>query len=223
MQDGAWDDNPTVPLYRTAGRTLGLAGLGNIGQAVARKMGGWGLKLLASDPFAEPDRAKELGVRLVALDTLPREADYVSLHVPLLPETRHLISRRELALMKPSAILINTARGPVLDTEALVAALDAGGLAQAGLDVFEEEPHPPNSPLRRHPRVILSDHVAWYSGESQAELQRTAAEEAVRVCTGGLPLAIANPEVLRSLGRFSEWTPNSNARWQLKRLAGDFP
>jgi D-3-phosphoglycerate dehydrogenase / 2-oxoglutarate reductase len=226
MQSGAWDINPSQALYRTAGRTLGLIGLGNIGQAVARKMGGWGLKLLATDPFIEPARAKELGVDLVPLDTLLGEADYVSLHVPLLPETRHLIGHRELALMKPNAILINTARGPVVDTDALLTALQAGRLAQAGLDVFEEEPPAPESPLRKHPRIVVSDHVAWYSEESQAELRRTTAEEVVRVCTGGLPLAIANPDVLRALGRFSEWVPNSNARWQLKRLsalAGNFP
>jgi D-3-phosphoglycerate dehydrogenase len=219
MERDAWDFNPLEPLYRTAGRTLGLVGLGNIGEAVARKLGGWGMRLLATDPFIEPQCARELGVTLVDLDTLLRQSDYVSLHVPLLPETRHLISHRELALMKPGAVLINTARGPVLDNDALVDALQSGRLAQAGLDVFEEEPLPPNSPLRRHPRIIVSDHVAWYSEESQAELQRTAAEEIVRVCTGGLPLAVANPEVLRRLGRFLEWKPNSNARWQLKRLS----
>jgi D-3-phosphoglycerate dehydrogenase len=120
--------------------------------------------------------------------------------------------------MKPTAILVNTARGPVLDTRALITALDAGHLAQAGLDVFEEEPPSADSPLRKDPRIILSDHVAWYSEESQTELKITAAQEVVRVCTGGLPLAIANPEVLKSLGRFSDWEPNYNARWQMKRL-----
>jgi D-3-phosphoglycerate dehydrogenase len=218
MNHGAWDPNPLEPLYRTAGRTLGLVGFGNIAQAVARKMSGWGMRLLATDPFVEPDCAREHGVSLVELDVLLRESDYISLHVPLLPETRHLISRRELALIKPGAMLINTARGPVLDNDALVEVLQTGRVGQAGLDVFEEEPLPLDSPLRRHARVTVSDHIAWYSEESQAELQRTAAEEIVRVCTGGLPLAVANPEVLRRLGRFSDWKPNSNARWQLKRL-----
>jgi D-3-phosphoglycerate dehydrogenase len=219
LQRGAWEFNPLEPLYRIAGRTLGLIGFGNIGQAVARKMGGWGLRRLATDPFVDPARAQELGVDLVPLDTLLRESDYISLHVPLLPETRHLISHRELALTKPSAILINTARGPVLDNAALIAALEHGRLAQSGLDVFEHEPPSIDSPLRRDPRIVLSDHVAWYSEESQVELRITAAEEAVRACTGGLPLAIANPEVLHRLGRFSEWVPNDNARWQLKRVA----
>jgi D-3-phosphoglycerate dehydrogenase len=92
-------------------------------------------------------------------------------------------------------------------------------VSAAGLDVFEAEPLPPDSPLRRQERIILTNHTAWYSEESQAELQRTVAEEAVRVCTGGLPRAIANPEVLHRLGRFAEWTPTENARWRWKRAA----
>jgi D-3-phosphoglycerate dehydrogenase len=219
MSRGAWDTNPLEKLYRTRGRTLGLIGLGNIGQAVARKMIGWDMRLLATDPFVDPARAKELGVELTDLDALLRSSDYVSLHIPLLPETRHLISRRELALMKPGAILINTARGPVLDNQALLESLDSGHLGGAGVDVFENEPPPVDSRLRSHPRLIVSDHVAWYSEESQIELKITAAEEVVRVCTGGLPLAVANPEVLKRLGRFQEWVPNYNARWQLARLA----
>jgi D-3-phosphoglycerate dehydrogenase len=218
LERGGWDDNPPEPIHRVAGRTLGLVGLGNIGQAVARKLTGWGLRLVATDPYVDPARAETLGVKLVDLDTVCRGSDYISLHVPSLPETRHLIGARELALMKPGAILVNTARGAVVDLQALVAALDERRLACAGLDVFEEEP-PPRSPrLRSHPRLILTDHVAWYSEESQTELKVTAAEEAVRVCTGGLPRSLSNPEVLHRLGRWAEWTPNDTVRWQLKRL-----
>jgi D-3-phosphoglycerate dehydrogenase len=96
---GGWDVNPVEPIWRVAGRTLGLVGLGNIGQLVARKMSGWGVNLLANDPFVEKSRADALGVKLVDLETLCREADYISLHVPLLPETRHLISQKEFAWM----------------------------------------------------------------------------------------------------------------------------
>lgn len=213
-----WDINPAEPIFRMRGRALGLVGLGNLGRAMARKVSGWGLRLLATDPYLEAERAAELGVALVDLETLCRQSDYISLHVPLLPETRHLIGARQLALMKPGAVLINTARGQVLDTAALGAALDQGRLAAAGLDVFETEPLPADSPLRRHPRVILTDHVAWYSEESQAELRQTVAEEAVRVCQGGLPRSLANPEVLGRLGRFAEWEMNDTVRWQLKRL-----
>jgi D-3-phosphoglycerate dehydrogenase len=219
VERGGWDVNPVEPIWRVAGRTLGLVGLGNIGQLVARKMSGWGVNLLANDPFVEKSRADALGVKLVDLETLCREADYISLHVPLLPETRHLISQKELAWMKPGVILINTARGPVVDTKALLVALREGRIARAALDVFEDEPPPPDSPLRMHARVVLTDHVAWYSEESQIELKMTAAQEAVRVCTGGLPLSLANPAVLGRLGRLEEWSPNDTVKWQLKRLA----
>lgn len=218
ISQGGWDVNPSEKMWRTAGRTIGLVGLGNIGQAVARKLQGWRMKLLATDPFVDPARAKALGVALVDLPSLLRESDFVSLHVPLLPETRHLVSAEQFAAMKPGAILINTARGPVVDTRALLQALDSGKLVQAALDVFEEEPIPLNSPLRTHPKLILSDHIAWYSEESEEELKITAAEETVRVCTGGLPRSLANPEVLMKLGRWNEWTPNDTVRWQMKRL-----
>jgi D-3-phosphoglycerate dehydrogenase / 2-oxoglutarate reductase len=136
----------------------------------------------------------------------------------LLPETNHLIGSRTLPLMRRGAIVINTARGAVVDGAALLAAVETEQLAGAGLDVFEEEPLPVESPLRRHPRIVVTDHVAWYSEESQVQLQTTAAEELARVCTGGLPTSLANPEVLHRLGRFAEWTPSDNVRWQLKRM-----
>jgi D-3-phosphoglycerate dehydrogenase / 2-oxoglutarate reductase len=120
--------------------------------------------------------------------------------------------------MKPETILINTSRGPVVDTKALIPALDAGRPGRVALDVFEEEPLPPDSPLRRDSRIVLSDHVAWYSEESQAELQKTAAQEIARVCTGQLPRSIANPELI--LIR-QELTPLNQIRgvdWQMERL-----
>jgi D-3-phosphoglycerate dehydrogenase len=219
VQRGAWDVHRSDAIYRLAGRSLGLVGLGKIGGVVARKLRGWDLQVLATDPYVEPERAQSVGVELVPLETLFRKSDYVSLHCPLLPETQHLVNRESLALMRPGGILVNTARGSVVDTSALVQALDEGRLAGAGLDVFEEEPLPPSSLLRRHASVVLTDHTAWYSEESQLQLQRTAAEEVVRVCTGRLPLSLANPEVLHRLGRFKEWTPSDEARWRLKRLA----
>jgi D-3-phosphoglycerate dehydrogenase len=219
MRSGSWDVHRADPIYRMAGRTLGLIGLGKIGGAVARKLQSWDLQVLAVDPYVEPERAESLGVQLVDLETLLRNSDYVSLHCPSLPETRHLIKSDTLAIMKPGAILINTSRGAVVDSAALLQALAGGKLGGAGLDVFEEEPLAAASPLRRHPSIVVTDHTAWYSEESQVQLQQTAAQEIVRVCTGGLPLAVANPEVLHRLGRFKEWTPNPEARWQLKRLS----
>jgi D-3-phosphoglycerate dehydrogenase / 2-oxoglutarate reductase len=216
---GGWSQNPFFRANRMAGRTLGILGLGNIGSTLARKLGGWGMRLLASDPFVEPEHAASVGVTLVDRDTLICESDYISLHLPLLPETHHLIGERAFALMKPGVILVNTARGPIVDEDALLAALEGGQVAAAGLDVFEQEPLAADSPLRQHPRLLLSNHAAWYSEDAEAELHRSVAEDAVRVCTGGLPLALANPEVLHKLGRFREWQPTWNARWRWKRAA----
>jgi D-3-phosphoglycerate dehydrogenase / 2-oxoglutarate reductase len=218
LRAGGWDVHRDERIHRMAGRTLGLVGLGGIGRAVARKMSGWGMELLAADPFVDAGVAAGLGVELTDFDTLCRRSDYVSLHCPLLPETRRLVDARAFSLMKPGAVLVNTARGPLEDGAALAAALDAGTLAGAALDVFEEEPLPADSPLRRHEKVVVTDHTAWYSEESQVELQRTAAEEIVRVCSGGLPRSLANPLVLKRLGRWDEWVPAENMRWQLKRL-----
>jgi D-3-phosphoglycerate dehydrogenase len=218
MELGAWDVHRNEPIYRMEGKTIGLVGLGKIGQGMARKLSGWGLRVLAADPFVEETKAQSLGVRLVSFEELCRESDFVSLHVPLLPETRHLINPQTLQWMKRGVILVNTARGPVIDLKALLGALSSGQVAWAGLDVFEEEPLPADSPFRAHPRVVVSDHTAWYSEESQVQLQQTVAREVARVCTGGLPESLANPEVLKRLGRWEEWTPSETVLWQLKRL-----
>ena len=218
LRAGGWDVRRGEAIHRMAGRTLGIVGLGGIGRSVARKMAGWGLRLVAADPFVEPAVASDLGVELVDFDTLCRESDFVSLHCPLLPETRHLVGRRALSLMRPGAVLVNTARGPLVDTTSLLAALDDGRLSGAALDVFEDEPLPADSPLRRHDKVVLTDHTAWYSEESQVELQHKAADAIVAVCSGGLPGSLANPTVLKRLGRWDEWQPAENMRWQLKRL-----
>jgi D-3-phosphoglycerate dehydrogenase / 2-oxoglutarate reductase len=218
MGQGSWDVHRDDPIFRTTGKTLGIIGFGNIGRAVAQKLTGWGLRIIAFDPYFEKSRTDALRVQFVDFETLCRESDYISLHCPLLPETHHLIDDRAFSLMKPGSILINTARGPVIDSQALLSALDENQLAAAALDVFEEEPLPKKSPLRNHPRLVVTDHTAWYSEESQLQLQKTAAEEIARVCSGGLPLSLANPEVLRRLGRWNEWTPPDNIVWQLRRV-----
>jgi len=219
LRAGGWNVHEGDPIYRLAGKTLGIVGLGTLGQAVAQKMQGWNLRLLGTDPFIEPKIAQALNVKLVPLETLLHESDFVSLHVPLLPETKHLINASTLAQMKRGAILVNTARGPVVSGNDLLRALDQGQLSCAALDVFEEEPPSKDSLLRSHPRLLVTDHTAWYSEESQLELQRRAGEEIARCCTGGLPEAIANPEVLQKLGRVAEWKPNHLARWQARRTA----
>ena len=217
MREGGWDLHRTDPVFRLSGKTIGLIGLGTLGQAVAQKLRTWNLRLIATDPYLDPHIATTLEVELVPLDTLLPQVDILSLHVPLLPETTHLINDHTLAAIKRGAILINTARGPVVDGGALLRALNSGQLSCAALDVFEHEPLAPDSGLRRHGRLIVTDHMAWYSEESQIELQQRAAREVVRACTGTLPEAIANPEVLVNLGRSSEWAPNTLALWQGRR------
>src|SRR5262249_52763620 len=129
VRRGAWDVHRSDPIHRLAGRTLGLVGLGKIGCAVARKLRGWDLQILATDPYVEPARAQSMGVELVPVETLFRKSDYISLHCPLLPETHHFVNPESLALMRPGAILVNTARGSVVDTSALLQALEEGRLA----------------------------------------------------------------------------------------------
>jgi D-3-phosphoglycerate dehydrogenase len=217
MREGGWDVHRAAPVHRLAGKTLGIIGLGTLGQAVARKLQSWDLRMIATDPYVPAAIARELNVELCSLEDLLSRADLISLHVPLLPETTHLIRGETIQRMKPGAILVNTARGAVVNGTDLLAALDSGQISMAALDVFEEEPLRRESPLRRHPRLIVTDHTAWYSEESQRELQRRAAEEVVRCCSGGLPRAIANPAVLDVLNRRHEWEPNYPAQWQAQR------
>lgn len=218
MREGGWDVKRPVPIRRVRGRTLGVLGFGNIGQMFVQKMKGWGLEVLVSDPHVDPSSVSSAGAELVEFSELCRRADYISLHAPLTEETRHIINADTLALMKSETILVNTSRGGLVDTQALLDALDRKQILVAGLDVFEEEPPPAEHPLRSHPRLVLSDHMGWHSLESQVELQSTVAEEVVRVCTGGVPQSLANPELIDQTGRFAEWQPVESMIWQLKRL-----
>lgn len=218
VRRGRWDVHAGDPIYRLAGQTVGLIGFGTLGQTVARKLQGWNLHLCATDPYVDPGIAERLNVKLVPFETLLRTSDIVSVHAPLLPETTHLMNDAAFALMKPGAVFVNTARGAIVDEAALLRALERKQLNCAGLDVCEREPLPSDSPLRSHPRIVVTDHIAWYSEESQLDLQRAAAQEVARVCAGKLPEAIANPEVLKKLGRTTEWTPNHLAIWQARRL-----
>jgi D-3-phosphoglycerate dehydrogenase / 2-oxoglutarate reductase len=218
VAQGSWDVHREEPIYRIGGKTIGIVGLGSIGSAVARKLSGWDLTILVADPYVDPQRARDLSVELVDFETLCRRSHFITLHAPLLAETRHLLDAKSFERMPPGAIVVNTARGGLVDSEALVRMLDRGHIAAAGLDVFETEPLPAGSPLRGHPRLVLTDHTAWYSEDSQGDLQRTAAEEMARVCRGGLPRSVANPQVIQRLGRTGEWQPGDNMRWQLQRL-----
>lgn len=181
---------------RVAGSTLGIIGFGRIGSRVAQRMRGWDLRILACDPYVGEDRVQRYGAELVSLDELLQASDFISMHVPLTPETHHLIGRRELALCKPSAILVNDARGQVVDQAALVEALREGRLWAAGLDVFESEPLPDDSSLLSLENVVLTPHAAAYSPQSRADLYALMCEIGSDVAQGRTPRFVVNPEVL---------------------------
>jgi D-3-phosphoglycerate dehydrogenase / 2-oxoglutarate reductase len=194
---GRWEMSATVPIYRLRGRVLGLVGFGRIPQLVAPKAQSFGLKVVTYDPFVPQDIATTAGVDRVDFAELVKVSDYISIHTPLMPETKRLFNAQVFRQTKPTAYLINTARGPIVDEEALAHALDAGQLAGAALDVLSQEP-PTASPLLGRNNVILTPHMSFYSVESLVELQTKAAEEVVRVLTGQTPRSPVNPEALKS-------------------------
>jgi len=181
---------------RVAGETLGLLSFGNIAQAVARRGQGFDMEVIAYDPYVEPAAAARHGVALVPLDELLRRSDYISVHTPLVDETRGLIGARELALMKPGAYLVITSRGGIVDEAALGDALAAGQLAGAGIDVWVHEPVTADNPLLAYDNVLASSHHAWYSDVSPALLRRRTVEAAADVLAGVMPRSVVNPEVL---------------------------
>jgi D-3-phosphoglycerate dehydrogenase len=192
VQAGLWDVNRYTPIGRLAGRTLGIVGLGRIGSAVAAKARPFGMRRVAHDPYRPADYFAERDVEPLALDDLLRAADFVSVNAPLTAETRHLIGARELARMRPTALLVNTARGGLVDGAALARALREGQIAGAALDVLETEPMPPHDPLLGLPNCLVTPHAAWYSEEASHALKRLAAEEAARLVTGQPPRCPVN-------------------------------
>ena len=183
-QRGVWSVEPAKPVGRLRGRTLGIVGLGRIGSLTARKAQAFGIQIIAHDPYRPMHEFAERNVGRASFDELLQTSDYISIHAPLSPETRHLIGERELGLMKPTAFLINTARGGLVDTLALARALQAGQIAGAALDVTETEPIPRDHPLLGLGNCLITPHAAWYSDESAAALQRLAGEEAARILLG---------------------------------------
>jgi glyoxylate reductase len=177
------------------GATLGIAGMGQIGQAVARRARGFGMRILYTDEVARPQSEAETGAQRVDKDTLVREADFLTLHVPLTPHTRHFIGARELAMMKPTAWLINTSRGPVVDQRALAEALAAGRPAGAALDVTDPEPIPMDDPLLRLPNVILAPHIASASLATRSKMADMAVDNLLAALAGRRPPHCVNPEV----------------------------
>jgi D-3-phosphoglycerate dehydrogenase len=172
-----------MPAFRDS--VVGFLGLGRIGEAVLRRLKPFGFRFAAYDPYLASDRAAALGVeRYASLESFLPAVDALSLHAPSTRETRHCINDRSISLMKPSCVVVNTARGDLIDTVALANALGKGAIAAAALDVFESEPLPATSPLRTAPNCLLTPHSAWYSDSSITRLQELAADEIRRALTG---------------------------------------
>jgi len=191
---GEWGIGQNQPVPGSLGGVLGLIGFGRIARKALQKFRALGFgSCLVADPAVTADEAAAFDVRLADIDEICASADLISLHAPLTEETRHLIDERRIGLMKPTAILVNVARGGIMDESAVADALVAGRLFGAGIDVFEVEPPSTENPLFHAPNVVLSDHTAWYSEQTVRELQSKAAAEALRVLEGGAPIHWVNP------------------------------
>ncbi|NLT73020.1 MAG: C-terminal binding protein [Chloroflexi bacterium] len=177
---------------RIRGATLGIIGLGPIGRRVVQSVSGWDLRVLAYDPYLSQEQADSVGVKLVSLEELLGQSDFISIHCPLTRQTHHLLNHETLAFVKPGCVLVNDSRGPVIDEGALIAALEDGRLWAAGLDVTEEEPLPEDSPLRSLDNVVLTPHVAAYSPESRIDLYEEICAVCADVIQGRIPRPLVN-------------------------------
>jgi len=189
---------PTMMLgHDVYGKVLGIIGLGRIGYAVAKRAKGFNMRVLYYDVVRREQAEKELGVEYASMERILKESDFVSIHVPLTPETRGLIGEKELRMMKKTAVLVNTARGPVVDQKALAKALEEGWIAAAGLDVFEKEPIDPDDPLLKLKNVVLTPHIASASHDTRNKMAELTAEGIIKVLKGERPDNLCNPDVLK--------------------------
>lgn len=198
VKAGVWDLRMMGPIWRLRGRVLGIIGLGSIGKALARKVEGIGLQVIAYDPYISPEAAQEVSAELVELDHLLAHSDFISLNVSLNEQTRWMINSDTLGKMKRGAYLINVARGGLVDLDALEKALREGHLAGAAIDVLEEEPPTRILPILHMPQVIVTPHIGFLSEEADLESQIRPVKEVVRALSGQLPESIVNRDVLKS-------------------------
>ena len=175
------------PLYRTEGKTLGLVGFGRIARVIAKKMAGFGLNIITSDPMINEEEVRKLNVTAVTFDELLERSDYISIHCPLIASTRHMFDRKAFMKMKDTAVFINTARGGIVNEGDLLWALENHVIGMAGLDVTETEPIPMDHPLLKLDNAVVTPHAAWYTEESIKSLQLKVAQEVARVLRGELP------------------------------------
>lgn len=198
IKAGVWDFARTRPLGQCAGRIFGVVGMGEIGRATAKKAAGLGFKVVCWSRSLKPGRRTPEGYDILDYEELLRTSDVVSFNCALAPQTRHMLDEERIALMKPTAVVVNTSRGPVIDTLALARALEEGRLWGAGIDVFESEPVDPGHPLLHAPHTVLSAHAAYWSEESARELRTRCATAAIDVVLGRTPADCLNPEALKS-------------------------
>jgi D-3-phosphoglycerate dehydrogenase len=194
IRAGGWGESPLRPIPRVSTLTVGVYGFGRIGRAVAARVRAFGCPVIACDPYLAAEVFAEQGVERVDREELLARSDLVTLHMPLTAETRGLLGAEAFARMKPGALLVNAARGAVVDTPSLVRALDNGRIAGAALDVLDVEPMPADHPLVNRPNVIVTGHLAWYSEHSMRQLKRSAGEECARVLRGEPPKNRVNPD-----------------------------
>lgn len=195
VRRGVWDRDLAMPRYHIKSHTLGVIGFGHIARAVVRKVRGFELRVLVADPFVDESIMKELGAEKADLDTVLSEAEFVTVHTPLMESTHHLIGAREFGLMKPTAVFINTSRGPVVDEAALYEALTSGQIAAAGLDVTEKEPPDTDNSLLQLPNVVVTPHIAPYSDIYQDEMWRLSVDTVLDFAGGRWPRSYVNRDV----------------------------
>ena len=184
---GQWDFSRVIPVRRFSNTTAGIVGCGRIGSLVVQMLRGFGIQVKVHDPYLSERRQAELGVRCVSLEEVLRDADMVTIHPSLSRETQYMIGERELRMMKPTAILVNTARGAIVQADALAKACREGWIAGAGIDVFEKEPPEADFVLRGLPNVILTPHLAWYSEDAGWSIREKIMEDITRFLEGRLP------------------------------------
>ena len=217
-RQGQWSENPRLTgeyqetVRRIAGHTVGIIGFGNIGRAFATRIRGFGpARILAADPYVGQTTADLYGVQMVDLDTLLRESDYMTVHASLTSESRHILDSEAFAKMRPTALVVNCARGPLIDEVALQVALKSGQIEAAAIDVTEVEPVDPESPLLGIPNLIITPHTAGYSPKFLEECPILQAESVINVLTGKKPHGLANPEVIKSIAVMRATNPG---RWE---------
>jgi D-3-phosphoglycerate dehydrogenase len=206
VRQGIWDRSLAFPIHKFRGQVLGLLSFGNIARTLVPKAQAFGFQIIAYDPYVFQEAANPYGVKMVDLPTLLGQSDILSIHAPLTADTRHIIGQKELRQMKPSAFLINTGRGPVVDGAALYRALKEGWIAGAGLDVLEKEPPDPNEPLLTLKNVVFTPHYASYTEEAYLELRTKAAQNVASALRGEWPKYLVNPAV-RGRDRMSRVFP----------------